>query len=475
MKNKSLIYSIFILIISIFIYSFKFNDAIFYHPDLSRDFYEVLKITQGDLTLLGPKLTFGGLYTGPYYFYLFTPVFFIFKANILSFYIFNMLLYIFAVVYFFNKSSSAFGLKKALIATCSLILLPIYIIGSRNPSNAYSFIPLLTCLLTFIYFNKLKKKLTLTILGFLYGIIINFHFINIVLFPLIIALVWNKIEHKKNIIFFLIGIFLSFLPLIFFEIKNNFVMIKNTFIDKSYLKWIDNKNIPGNPTGKKNVFSNIFFMSSELKSLTYINALIIFAFLGIIGYFSKIKKTDWILFWGSFIALILFSSIVRFQFIPHYLFALGFAIFLTLLIILLNTKYYWFILILIIIQIIFFPKGFYKQPERKPERFEKAVLYVIKNHLINKNDKFNVIQITKEQYLATLGFEYRFFLTKYGYKPLSEFYYPQSNILLVFSEIPNLNIIQFNSCEASQFGKEYFKNAKKYNIDELSIYKIEKR
>ena len=40
------------------------------------------------------------------------------------------------------------------------------------------------------------------------------------------------------------------------EIKNNFIMLKNTFFNQSYLSWIGNKNIIHGAAGKKNVIEN---------------------------------------------------------------------------------------------------------------------------------------------------------------------------------------------------------------------------
>ena len=65
-----------------------------------------------------------------------------------------------------------------------------------------------------------------------------------------------------------------------FEVKHNFVMLKNTFIDKSYLLWIKNSNIPGGITGKKNPLENFIFISESMQKFTVAHPFILFVFAG---------------------------------------------------------------------------------------------------------------------------------------------------------------------------------------------------
>jgi len=51
---------------------------------------------------------------------------------------------------------------------------------------------------------------------------------------------------------FLAGLIFAFAPLVLFELKNHFIMFKNTFIDKSYLSFINNTNLPNGVKLNKN-------------------------------------------------------------------------------------------------------------------------------------------------------------------------------------------------------------------------------
>jgi len=477
MKIKNVLISLVFIIIAIIIYSINLKTSLFYHPDFARDIHEVLKISQGKFTLIGPKLTFGGLYIGPYYYYLYVPAYILSGGQIISVHFFNALLFIVAITYFLYKVLESKKYFEGLFFSGVLLLLPLSIIGARNPSNAYSFVPLFLFFLTYIYFAKSIKPKALVILGFLYGVIVNFHFVNAVFFPGIMFYLWSKVRHKKQLIWFLAGIGASFLPLLLFEIKHNFVMIKNTFIDKSYLKWITNSNIPNGLSGKKNIFANIWFLSENMKNYILVNPLFIYLVLGVIFYFKKPNNKNKTIYLGSLFTLLLAAGILRFQFIPHYLFGLAFFLFFNGLIIFLSFKndFFKFLLLIgfIILEMISFPYQLYTSSWRTPERFEKAVNFVIKNNLIKKTD-FNIIQITKENLLATIGFEYRYFFRKNGYRADSEFLYSQSKELIIFSEVPYQDISRFNSWEAEQFGKNYFKNAKSYNLPGLTVFILQK-
>lgn len=472
--KKTFILTILVVLISFLLYSFKLDVSLFYHPDFARDLFEIFKITQGDLALIGPKLTFGGLYTGPYYFYLFAPIFFLSKANIMAILYFNAFLFAVAIGYFFKKAYEKFSFVQAGLGACVLTLLPLSVIGGRSPSNAYTFIPLLLILLTYVYFHSPQKPLPLLLAGFLFGVIINFHFVNIILMPLFLMLLLPFLKKKKQILYFIGGIAFSFLPLLVFELKHNFIMFTNTFIQKSYLNWMENKNIPNGVVGKKNVIENILFMSGQLRHHIILNPLIPYGLLLVLFKLERPQKKERMLFAGSLLALLIFSMIIRFQFIPHYLVAVGLTLSFSFVVIFLRSRLWPSLIILLFLGILFFPTHMYRPSERRPERFEKAVQFAVQKNLVRKDVPFNVIQITRQNLLATLGFEYRFFFKKYGYSPDSEFAYSTSKDLIVFSELPDYDISRFRSWEAEQFGTQYFQKAKKYRSGETVIYKISK-
>ncbi len=50
------------------IYSWRLNESFNVDSDWARDIHDVIKITQGDISLIGPPLS-AGAFAGPYYYY----------------------------------------------------------------------------------------------------------------------------------------------------------------------------------------------------------------------------------------------------------------------------------------------------------------------------------------------------------------------------------------------------------------------
>lgn len=69
----TIIFFLFILIIFLYRVVFSYN----YDSDFGRDLMWMYDILHGKITLLGPKLSFGGYYVGPYYYYIFAPFLFL--------------------------------------------------------------------------------------------------------------------------------------------------------------------------------------------------------------------------------------------------------------------------------------------------------------------------------------------------------------------------------------------------------------
>jgi hypothetical protein len=202
MKTKNIFAVLIFIFGSLLIYCFRLKSSLFYHPDFARDMHEILRISQGKIVWLGPKLTFGGLYLGPYYFYLYVPAYIFSQGSIISVHFFNVFLFSLSIGYFLYKVFDKKKYFEGVFFSLILLLLPMFVTGARNPSNAYSFVPLFLFFLTYLYFSKSLKTVALVILGFLYGVIINFHFLNVVFFPAVFAYLWWKLKDKKQLIFF---------------------------------------------------------------------------------------------------------------------------------------------------------------------------------------------------------------------------------------------------------------------------------
>ncbi len=450
-------------------YSFNF------HPDFARDIYDILVILQGKLTLIGPKLSFGGIYSGPFYYYLLAPVFFLTGLNINSLLVFNLTLFVFGIIFFYflisKKASSIFALTVSLL----LAYLPVYVTGARGPWNGSTYLPFLLAYLAMIFFLKSDdKKVLLVITGFLGGMIINIHLVSapVVLIGLIYLLF--TLKRKSQTIIFFGGMFLAFLPLLLFEMKHDFVMTKNTFLVGSYKTFVENNNIPNAVSGKKNFFENLSFIPGILSGQLGINILL---YWGVsVFLFFKTKFRERFLITSSFILVFLFSAILKYQFGSHYLYPVSLFLVFSLGMVLMNSKYRWLLFVFLVLEIIMFPANIYNKSGRVAETYEKRVNEVIERNLVKKEESFNIIQVSKDYttYIP-VGHEYRFFFRKNNYIPRTEFEYNQSDTLLIFSELEDFEISKLNNWEIKEFGKENLLNHKKYNVNGSTLYVLKKK
>ena len=474
----NIILSFFIAIGLFTLYSFRLTDSYFLTTDFGRDLYNIIKIAQGNLILIGPKMNFGGYYAGPYYYYLFVPILWISRFNVDSILYFNNLLFVIASVFFFYIVSQKLTTSKAFFGMLAISLSPLYIICARYPSNGYTYLPFLWILLTIVLFLKYDKKIALVILGTFCGVIINIHPITLFVLIFIISYIFITLPRKKLIYFFLIGFIPTFLPLILFELTHNFVMTYDTFINHSYLSMLKN-NSQFYPI-RQNLLINYFFISGKLKELLTlqpITYLVIISSIIFIEFKRKkiySKQSNFLLI-SSIISLLLLVNILRFYFEYHYIFPMAFLLLFSLTVILIRSSFWWLIGILILLEVIFFPTSILKIPNRSYKDLENSVKFVIDQKLITRSEPFNLIQVLDAYNLVPVGFEYRFFFRKYGFMDNSEYDYQNAKKLIIFSETPYYDIDQFKMWATEQFGRNYFTNRQVYKLGKTTIYIISKK
>ena len=458
---KKYFWPVVILILSYILFSFKLVSFSSFQGDLGRDLYEIVKISYGNLTLLGPKGSFGGLYTTLYYFYLFVPTFLLAGRHLNGVIFFNALLFSLALVFFAYLVGKKFGTLKGFLSAGALMLFPFFIFGARNPSNGFSHIPFFLAFLSVLYFYDINKfsVIKVFLFGFLLGAIFSSLFVYGVIAIPVLLLVFLNFKDKRKFIFFLAGVSAAFAPLLIFEIKNNFVMLKNTFIDKSYLSFINNANLPNAVKLNKNVFVNALDLAGKMFPYTNVNIflMLLFSPAGILGF--------------AFLAFLL-----RFQYSFHYFFPFLTLLTFTFIVAILKSKFAKAALvILIVIQILWFPKNYYAKADRNYDRVENRVEQLISKHWLRKEDNFNVILIRSDDAPTPAGFEYRYFLIKNGYEPQSEFLYKDSNKLLVFSEKNNIDLKNLKSWEMTEFDYSKVKKTSQFAPDPgMTVYLLEK-
>lgn len=470
------------------IYIYKVIPSYNYDSDFGRDLNDILQITRGKLTLIGPKLSFGGIHAGPYYYYLFAPILRLFNYQPESMILFNAIIFLLLLGCIFeiilknkikNKYTWFFGIFWIYIS-------PFMIFSGRGPGNAFSYMAILLILLIcFPYLLDKGKAFWGLIYGFFAGIIINFHLINLLIFfPLIIIsflvyLVKKDTKKIGQLLLICLGIFISFGPLLLFEFRHNFVQLKNTFIDKSYIVFVDNKNLVDPLPTSSNRFLNFWLLQKHFTTWSEIPFLIIFV-LTILLLVIKWKKVDnaiRIFAISSIFSYFLLVFIAKSQVAIHYFFPFILSTQVSFLIL---TKYLspkisikLFILFIIII-LLSFPKQFYTPAKRSINEYRQFTNKLIKSEIFNNIDpKFNVF-CARETSVAILGWEYRYFMDINGYKSQSPIGYNQSNQLLIIQESSNTdNIDSLSSWELTEFGPKSI--IKSTNIDGRNIFLYNKK
>jgi len=219
---------------------YLYEQATAFDFDHGRDALAVIHMIKlKQLRFIGPWTSISGLFFGPLYYYLLTPLAWLTNGHPLS-QTWTMFLLVIIQVWLAFKY---FGFWEAII----LATTPGWIILATGSSNAFP-MTLVAWLILINLLSVLKTKKTSIKQMFWLGsfLSLGFHFSSALAVFLVLAVplifLVNKIKPSiKQILFSLIGFGLVFLPQIMFDLKHNFIEVK-AVID--YLKY-----------GEKNILS----------------------------------------------------------------------------------------------------------------------------------------------------------------------------------------------------------------------------
>jgi len=464
-------------IISVCLFTFKLVTSTSFEGDLGRDLFEIAKISFGNITLLGPKGSFGGIYTAPYHYYIFLLPFILSGRQLDGVLFFNVILFSLALVFFSFHVAKKFGKLTGFLSGLTIMLLPFYIFSARNPGNGFTPTAFFLLFLTIAYFYDLNKfnLIKMLLFGFLLGLILSMLFAYVTIFIPILLFVFLLLKKKRMFLVFLVGIFFAFSPLILFELKNHFVMLKNTFVDKSYLSFINNTNLPKGVKLNKNIFMNSLDLINKMQSYIGINIyLVIMLLLGSFVWLKKYKER--LLIFTTVISFIILAFLLRFQYSGHYL--IPFLTLLSFCSLVIISRYrfkVFFLLLFILFLITVFPKNYYANAERNYSLVKGRVEKTLAKQLVTKTDKFNIILKRKDDAPTPAGNEYRFFFLINGYEPQSDFLYKDSQKLFLFSEESAVDFKNFKTWEMSEFDYSKVKKSEVFLTDpKMFVYILEK-
>ncbi len=209
--------------------------------DVGRDMLEVQKIVQYfDIPLIGQTTGLGGLYYGPWWYYLLTPSFFLSGGDPQIVALFMVMVGLAAVMlgYLLGKIISGRGLALLLASFLSFSVVMIgYSVQIWNPNVAPFFL-----LLLFIFIFKESKRRKINamrniIIGFILGLLLDAEIVFGVLLIGGVIVSYIVIERKRVLsfdkLFIFFGFLITLLPRIIFELRHDFIMTKSLFMQKS--------------------------------------------------------------------------------------------------------------------------------------------------------------------------------------------------------------------------------------------------
>lgn len=224
-------YSFILLFLIFLLFSFfrfyNLDKRVIFDWDQERDAFAIKRIlVEKRLTLIGPRvLGPEGFFLGPYFIYLLTPFYFLTGLH-------PRAIILFIAVYglaFFVFTSLVLGrLFKKPIAAVFLLIWSLHpgLIGIDTVAWNPIFVPLV---IIGIWYLLSQSQWFLA--GLLLGLGVNLHFQIIFLLPFCLAFLLLERKKKlfKKLVISLVGFIISFLPLLVFDLRHNFLNLRLLF------------------------------------------------------------------------------------------------------------------------------------------------------------------------------------------------------------------------------------------------------
>ena len=198
--------------------------------DEGRDMLIVKRmIVDHKFTLLGPTTSVGSIYMGPVYYYMMIPFLWAWNLDPVGPSVMVAILSVFTVFLIYLIGRDFFHKNIGLIASFLYAISPLTILYGRSSWNP-NVVPFFSTLLIYALLSVVVKKKNnfLLLAGFCLGILIQLHYVTLMLVPIIIgslALIRFKVPIKKYILSFIFFI-VSFSPFLLFELRHQFVNLQ---------------------------------------------------------------------------------------------------------------------------------------------------------------------------------------------------------------------------------------------------------
>lgn len=468
----------FIFTVTIFLRFVKLEQFTTFLGDQGRDAIIVKRlITFEHFPAIGPTMSVGQVFLGPFYYYLISPFLLLFNFNPVGLSVAIALLSVvgIALSYFIIK-------KEASIAT-ALVFLWLVTFSSVNIEMARfswnpNLLPIFSFITLYFFYRFLKKQTVLNsiIVGSLLSLSLQLHYLALFMFGTIGIIGLKELLLTKNKRLFLRGVLISVVSFIFFYSPLIIFDLRHQFLNsKGLLKLFSAKDVVGGGHSlasfletNKNFFDHIFATNVN----TYV-ALFLFLIIVVVAIKEKLYPKKLLLQIHTLnivLYIYLFSLLTSFRY-PHYYNTIYYsfffmaAYFLTSLI--KNKKITWaLIAVLIGIFTYFNAQNYYFIFKTGSDQIGRA--RTVAKSIVDHNPQ-SPYQLTALPYTEIDG-HVRYFLELMGKRPLSEESFEQPKELYV--------LCYYKECEVlnhPQWQIAFFKNKKIATIWEvlnIKIYKL---
>jgi hypothetical protein len=331
---------------AIFLRFYNFYQAVTFLGDQGRDTIIVKRIvTLEHFPAIGAPSSIGGIFLGPFYYYLVAPFLFLARFNPIGPALGVAFISLIGLIVFYFILKNKFSQKVALYATAFLVFSNVQISFARFSWNP-NLLPLFA-FLTLYFFTSMLEKPKLTT-SFLFGSFLSFslqlHYLAaFLILPIAVVYLSYFIKHKQKqtalITLFqaVIGFAVFFSPLVLFDLKHQFInshsfiqlFSSNSFVNhSSYWERLNTTIV--------NLWQHIFnFSFPSWFSLIIFSIFIIYYLMN----FRQIKKNYLLnVVYLNFIFYPLFFAFLNSPRYPHYYGTIYYSSFIVISYLFLNNK-----------------------------------------------------------------------------------------------------------------------------------------
>lgn len=288
-----------LVVATVFLRFWQIRDYVVFLGDEGRDMSVMRKmILQTRPVFLGPTASVGGFYLGPIYYWMAAPFLALTRFDPVGPSIMVAIFGVGTVLLLFKFLRETVGFYPAILASSLYATAPLIVRYSRSSWNPN---PLPFFALLMIYFVYLaisaKKSLFYLLAGACFGVLIQLHYLSIMILPVVLLIVLLNTKVKtlpKIVLLCVLGAVVTFSPFLIFEIKHNFPNFRTIieFVTRPSTHGYSSFDLPDMVQNYGNIFfenlSQLYGTVITKMAFLIIAALVIFSFC--VNYKSKEKR-----------------------------------------------------------------------------------------------------------------------------------------------------------------------------------------